>query len=347
MDAIRSGTFAPSTRLLRGRSAVLAAAAPGKRCRVRGLAAAVAAALAVTTAWSTSRSIGSFVSSLRPMGRSGGCSSAGCAASADVASASATAVDVKDAEPLQARATFDLLRKQSRAGFAMKDLGIRMENARFEATALDGKARAVYNGAQRLRMVEVQAGALEAASGDATKMAAELLAMLQKGHDDSFEASRGEVWSMYKENGDLMQAPLTQLGAGNTVVDAWANVTATEETMRMTTELFERFDVDKDGYWNWAETAQVQMATEGTEMAEDAFNALIIAAAPDGGRDLSEEDLAKGLSRETVIELYTNAQRQKKLGFVLNIQKDYDSVFNKPAESETPPPAKSAPVVVD
>lgn len=255
------------------------------------------------------------------------------------------AVDLKQAEPLQARATFDLLQKQSNAGFAMKELGSRLKNTEFEATALDGAARAVYDGAQELLKVEVKPGALAAASDDPKQLAAALLKMLQEGHASSIEGTRKDVWGLYKENSELLQAPLTQIGVGNTMEDAWANVTATDETLRMTEELFNRFDADKDGYWNLEETKQVQKATEGTEMVEDAFKALIIAAAPDGGRKLSEEDMARGLSKEQVIELYTNAARQKQLGFVLNIQKDYEVVFNSPKEVE--PAATAAPVEVD
>eukprot|EP00435_Cladocopium_sp_Y103_P071019 s99_g36.t1 len=58
---------------------------------------------------------------------------------------------------------------------------------------------------------------------------------------------------------------------------------------------------------------------------EESFNSLIIAAAPDGGRHLTEVDMDRGLSKEQVLDLYTNAQRQRQLGFVLDIRKDWRS----------------------
>merc|ERR1712137_1536434 len=114
-------------------------------------------------------------------------------------------------------------------------------------------------------------------------------------------------------------------------------------------ELSTKFDGDGDGFWNLKETSAVQLATEGTEIAEDAFNALIIAAAADGGRNLSEQDLEKGLSKDQVIELYTDADRQRQLGFVLDITKDHAAVFKKPAsdgndsaDDDTAPPTPEA-----
>merc|ERR1712048_256151 len=71
-------------------------------------------------------------------------------------------------------------------------------------------------------------------------------------------------------------------------------------------------------YWNLNETSQLQKATEVTEMADDACNALIIAAAPDGGWQLTERDLKNGRSRDQVIELYTNATQQRQVSFFLD-----------------------------
>merc|ERR1712187_1049750 len=150
----------------------------------------------------------------------------------------------------------------------------------------------------------------------------------------SYEGTKDDVWQLYQNNGVLMQAPLNQIGVGNTVEDLWANVSRTNESVKLAEELFAKFDADKDGYWNLKETSDVQTATEGTEMAEEAFNALIIAAAPDGGRSLTEDDLEKGLSKEQVIELYTDAERQRQLGFVLDVYKDHATVFKTSESAE-------------
>ena len=152
---------------------------------------------------------------------------------------------------------------------------------------------------------------------------------------------------MYQKNPDLLQAPLIQIGAGNTAQDLWANVTKTNETLNLAEELFLHFDQDKDGFWSFQETSAVQLATEGTEMAEEAFNSLIIAAAPNGGRHLTEEDMARGLSKDQVLDLYTNAQRQRQLGFVLDIRKDHKRVFSKEAESSERSSEPVASVAVD
>lgn len=248
-----------------------------------------------------------------------------------------------EAPALAARPTLELLKAQNAAGHAMKELGTRLQEAEFEALGLDGRVKAVYDGTQRLKRVEIGEGTLQSAGGEHKAMEQALLVAMQEAHDSSVAGTKGDVWRLYQENGQLLQAPLNQLGAGSTIQDVWANVTRTEETVRLAEELFARFDVDGDGYWNLTETSKVQMETEGTEMAEEAFNALIIAAAPDGGRKLSEEDLARGLSREQVVELYTDATRQRTLGFVLNIFKDYEKVFGSKGEEGKEASAVPAP----
>jgi len=247
---------------------------------------------------------------------------------------------------LKAKPTLELLKESSAAGFEFKDLGNRLEKLEFEASAVDGNARVVVDGFQRLRNVDLKSGAAEAAGGN-DALAKALLGAMQEAHDKSDEATKGDVWQLYQDNNVLLQAPLNQIGAGDTAEDLWANVEKTDETVKMAEELFVQFDVDTDGYWNQAETSAVQMATEGTEMPEEAFNALLIAAAPNGGRDLSEDDLSQGLSKDQVIELYTDAERQRQLGFVLDIRKDHKAVFEKEEESTEAPAAKPGPVVVD
>jgi len=236
-----------------------------------------------------------------------------------------------------------LLKAQTKAGYALKDLGLRMESTHFEASRLGGRVNISYDGTQQLRQVDVADDALESVDGDREKLAQALLAAMQEAFDNSQQGTKGDVWQTYRENRQLMDAPLNQLGAGGTAEDPWANVTLTNETLKLAEELFTKFDLDEDGYWSLSETSKVQLATEGTDMQEEAFNALIIAAAPDGGRKLTEEDLAKGLSRQQVIELYTDAKRQRQLGFVLDIYKDHAKVFAENDEDapelETQPPA--------
>jgi len=246
----------------------------------------------------------------------------------------ATALQATDAAApatspiLQARPTLDLIKEQSAAGQAMRELGLRLQNTEFEATALDGQVKVVYDGTQRLKRVDFGDGA-SSSSHDA--LAEAVLGAMQEAHDSSVAASKTDVWQLYRTT-PLMQAPLTQLGAGNTMDDPWANVTDSAEALRMTEEFFNKFDEDKDGYWNMSEASKVQKMTEGTEMTEEAFNSLVIAVAPDRGRHLTEEDVVKGLSRAQVLELYTNVERQKQLGFVLNIYEDYKKVFQVPEQ---------------
>lgn len=224
---------------------------------------------------------------------------------------------------LQAAANVELIKTQNMAGHAMRDLGLHLETLQFHGKSLEGKVRVTFDGIQRLQQIEIEADALKAAQNDRGALAAAVLTAMAQAHEKSDAETKGDVWRLYQNNSELLQAPLVQIGAGSTSEDLWANVTRTEETVRLTEELFDRFDEDGDGFWNLKETSQVQLATEGTEMAEDAFNSLIIAAAPDGGRNLSEEDLEKGLSKDQVIELYTDANRQRQLGFVLDIFKDH------------------------
>jgi len=232
-----------------------------------------------------------------------------------------------EAKALQGRATLDLIKAQNKAGFALKELGEKLRNTKFEAESLDGLVRAVVDGTQRLEALELKDGALAAADSDAEKLGKALLTAMQEAHDKSKKGTSKDVWQLYRENSVLMQAPLAQIGVGNTAEDLWVNVTRTEETVKMATELFDKFDEDNNGYWTMAETAKVQMATEGSEMTEDAFISLVIAAAPDGGRNLSQDDLERGLSKEQVIELYTDKEHQKKLGFLLDVRKDHGIIF--------------------
>jgi len=241
----------------------------------------------------------------------------------------------------QAGISPELIRSQSKAGHKMRELGLRLESEEFTAKALDGRIKATFNGLQQLQHVAVAADAAQAVGGSRKDLAEALLAALQEAHSRSQAGSEGDVWQLYKENPDLLQAPLVQIGAGATAEDLWANVEQSEETIQLAEELFDHFDADGDGYWNLKETSAVQRATEGTEMSEDAFSSLIIAVADNRGRDLVEDDLALGLSRQQVVDLYTNAERQKSLGFVLDIYKDHTAVFFA-AESGSDGPGEQA-----
>lgn len=245
-------------------------------------------------------------------------------------------------QALQSRASLGLIKAQYKAGHRMKELGRRLQAAEFDASALGGAVKVKFDGMQKLSSVELSDTALEAAGGDRGRLSEALLGAMQEAYDSSSQATRGDVWELYQQHSELLQAPLNQIGAGNTVVDLWANVVKTEESEKLAAELFERFDEDKDGSWNLLETSRVQMATEGTEMTEEAFNSLIIAAAPDGGRNLTEEELAKGLSRKQVIELYTDAERQRQLGFVLDVFKDHKKVFEGAPEEPAAAPGGDA-----
>mmetsp|Transcript_53461 Transcript_53461/g.98891 ORF Transcript_53461/g.98891 Transcript_53461/m.98891 type:complete len:323 (+) Transcript_53461:78-1046(+) len=209
----------------------------------------------------------------------------------------------------------------------------KLEEARYDATALDSEVQVAMDGTQRLRKVDIADTAMETA-GSATQLAEVVLMALQEAHDKSMAGVKPEVWSLYESNGALLQAPLAQIGYGETTEDVWSNVNASQGNLKLVEELFDKFDVDKDGYWSCNETRAVQMATEGTEMPEDNFIQLIISTAPDDGRKLSEEDLAKGLSKQVVTDMYTSKEMQKKLGFALDIHKDHSLVFKKNGETE-------------
>lgn len=227
---------------------------------------------------------------------------------------------------LEGRASLRLIKDQTKAGSSLREAGAKLAAMSFEGKALEDKIHITMDGHQNLREVDIAEGAL-AAAGDNDGLAKAILSAMQVAHDKSTETSKNDIWDLYRDHSSLLQAPLGQIGIGNTAEDLWANVTKTNETLKLAEELFLKFDVDLDGYWNLEETRNVQKATEGTDMTDDAFTMLVIAAAPNSGRDLSEDDLAKGLSKLQVIELYTDADRQRNLGFVLNVRKDHASVF--------------------
>jgi len=243
----------------------------------------------------------------------------------------------------QASPTFDLIKSQYQAGLSMRELGEQLSATEMEVDVLDGHAKIVMDGAQRLHRVEVDSSALEAAGGANESLAEALLGALQQAHDKSHQGAKSRIWGLYQNNGVLLQSPLTQFGFGSTAQDLWVNVTKTEDTLRMAAELFDKFDENNDGYWNLAETQKVQMATEGTEMPEESFTSLLLATAPNGGRELTEADLERGLSKEQVIELYTSVERQRQLGFVLDVQRDYEKVVATGGD-DVPAPA---PALVD
>jgi len=254
-------------------------------------------------------------------------------------------VSTRAEQVAQASPTFDLIKSQYQAGVSMRELGEQLSTTEIEVDVLDGHAKVVMDGAQRLHRVEIDSSALEVAGGANESLAEALLGALQQAHDESHQGAKSRIWGLYQNNGVLLQSPLTQIGFGSTAQDLWVNVTKTEDTLRMAAELFDKFDENNDGYWNLAETQKVQMATEGTEMPEEAFTSLLLATAPNGGRELTEADLERGLSKEQVIELYTSVDFQRQLGFVLSVQRDHAKVFAT-GEEDSPAPAP-APALLD
>ena len=220
---------------------------------------------------------------------------------------------------------------------ASRDLGAlnqKLEDSVFEATALGGQVRIAMDATQRLRSVDVGTTALQTAGGH-EQLAQAVLQSLQEAHDRSEAEAKPQVWNLFREQTELLQAPLAQIGYGTTPDDYWKDsVKMTNESIKMAEDLFDYFDKDQNGYWNVNETAEAQMATEGMEMTEDAFVNFMISVAPDKGRHLTEEDIALGFSKKMVVDMYTDREMQKKLGFALDIQKDYDKVFKKDAETQ-------------
>jgi len=237
-----------------------------------------------------------------------------------------------DGPRLQEKGLASLIRDQSKAGQAMKDLGMRLREKRFEGSALAGQVRVSVDGLQRPSGVEVGATAYSSPQ----EFEAALLAAMREAHDASQDAIRGDVWRLYRDNPSLLQAPLGEVGIGDAAEDLYRQhdsaVEQTEDTLRLAAELFTEFDEDKDGYWNLNEASRAQMATEGTNLSQDAFEALIIGAAPRGGRDLTEEELEKGLPRAQVEALYTNVELQRSLGVALDVRRDYATVFGNRAD---------------
>jgi len=245
---------------------------------------------------------------------------------------SASAGTVAELKAPQSRIDLGTIESQNLAGHELRELGRRLQGMAFSASSPDGNAQVIVDGMQRVKLVHLAPEALEFASGRPA-LASAVLELMQEAHDASVAGTEEDIWHLYRDNVDLMQAPLVQIGAGNTVEDPWANVSLTDETVALAEEVFSKFDVDGDGYWNFEETSQVQMATEGSEMLEESFNTLIIAAAEDGGRHLTEEALKRGLSKQQVVDLYTDAALQRQLGFVLDIKSDHRTIFSSQAES--------------
>lgn len=210
----------------------------------------------------------------------------------------------------------------------MVELGSQLRAGAFEGQALGGSIRVRFDGLQHLMSVELDGTVmLPEAAGDRGRLADALLEAMQSAYDRSTTHSKVSAWNLHQRHPELLQAPLVQLGAGKTTLDPWLNVVRTEETMRLAEEIFLHFDADGDGYWNLMETSAAQLATEGTSMQHDAFEALIMAAAPNGGRDLQEDDLGRGLPLRQVVDLYTDARLQRRLGFVLDVRKDHRMIF--------------------
>ncbi|CAK9013011.1 Calmodulin (CaM) [Durusdinium trenchii] len=99
---------------------------------------------------------------------------------------------------------------------------------------------------------------------------------------------------------------------------------------KMAEEFFDRFDADRDGHWNFAESTAAAQATNDAPPDEETFLWLVEQV---GG------DKSKGLSKLKVVDMYT-CTKFKHLN--LDIKKDYDYVFPGAAPADLDPMAALA-----
>eukprot|EP00913_Durusdinium_trenchii_P024856 g23330.t1 len=223
----------------------------------------------------------------------------------------------KEIQALQSKANLKLIQAQVAAGHKMKDLGKSLFSTKFKATALEGSAEVTFDGMQNLRAVDIKEpeDALSKA-GSANALAEELLKALQDGHDQSTRGSEEQDLLSFglamalMGFGTLLTAGLTEVSFLPAKAILSLERKAETEKVREQLAILLRSDC----------CSNLDICNFLIE--EESFNSLIIAAAPNGGRHLTEEDMDRGLSKEQVLDLYTSAQRQRQLGFVLDIKKD-------------------------
>ncbi|CAJ1334039.1 unnamed protein product [Effrenium voratum] len=68
---------------------------------------------------------------------------------------------------------------------------------------------------------------------------------------------------------------------------------------KMATEIFEHFDKDKDGFWNFLEASECSRITSDGGVTEEVFGNLVKSLQPG-------EDSSKGLSKESIVQMYLN-----------------------------------------
>eukprot|EP00747_Dinoflagellata_sp_TGD_P191316 gnl/TRDRNA2_/TRDRNA2_54518_c0_seq1.p1 gnl/TRDRNA2_/TRDRNA2_54518_c0~~gnl/TRDRNA2_/TRDRNA2_54518_c0_seq1.p1 ORF type:complete len:886 (+),score=177.39 gnl/TRDRNA2_/TRDRNA2_54518_c0_seq1:102-2759(+) len=102
----------------------------------------------------------------------------------------------------------------------------------------------------------------------------------------------------------------------------------TEEWIQMAKEIFDKFDEDKNGYWSLQEASRLFSVTMGVKLTLDMFFTLLTLTRPDG-KQLTEAEFERGLSKEQVVKLYTDEKLRQNWYSVLGIRRDHAAVFNK------------------
>eukprot|EP00667_Euglena_gracilis_P024338 EG_transcript_27960 len=86
------------------------------------------------------------------------------------------------------------------------------------------------------------------------------------------------------------------------------------------TLIFQKFDVDKDGFWSFDETNAWQQATEGWQMPRDSFEEIC---------EIVGADPAKGYSLAHVKALYMDRSLPSEVQ--LDLAEDWQKLFAAPA----------------
>lgn len=99
--------------------------------------------------------------------------------------------------------------------------------------------------------------------------------------------------------------------------------------VKMVQELFDFFDLDKDGYWNFTESWECSFATDesaGQNHTEEMFAWLVNELMP-------ADEKSKGLSRKCVVDVYCQPMHSR---FEMNIAKDHEAlqVYKKKLATE-------------
>jgi len=109
----------------------------------------------------------------------------------------------------------------------------------------------------------------------------------------------------------------------------------TDEWEQMAEELFDRFDEDNDGFWNLREASRLLLTTTGVKMPEGMFVALLSGAASKRGAQITQSDLDTGLSKDEVIDIYTQPEMRKRFRGVLEVRRDHAIVMCEGASTRS------------